>query len=191
MIKLSVTSYLVLGMIRLRGPSTSYELKRAVGKSLGYFWPFPHAQLYREPARLSAVGLLEEHQEIGGRNRRTYTITADGERALRAWLAEPVQKIQELRDLAQLKLFFSELMTTEELVNMAHEQIRLHCARLKEYERMEQRYRAIPDLSNRIAPLDMGLMLERASLAFWTAIAENPPSRARTKEDAVVEESYD
>ena len=28
---LTVTSYLVLGMIRLRGPSTSYELKRAVG----------------------------------------------------------------------------------------------------------------------------------------------------------------
>ncbi len=91
--KLGVIAYLVLGMIRLRGPSTSYDLKRAVGKSFGYYWPFPHSQLYREPARLAAMGLLEEKQENGGRNRRVYTITSAGEEILRAWLEEPVHKI--------------------------------------------------------------------------------------------------
>ena len=56
--RLSTTSYLVLGMIALRGPSTPYDLKRAVSRSVGYFWHFPHAQLYSEPDRLADAGLL-------------------------------------------------------------------------------------------------------------------------------------
>ena len=120
--ELTVTSYLVLGMIRLRGPSTSYELKGAVGRSIGYFWPFPHAQLYREPASLVENGLLEEQQESGGRRRRFYSITPAGEEALRKWLREPVHKMLEMRDLALLKLFLSELMTKGELEAMARNQ---------------------------------------------------------------------
>jgi PadR family transcriptional regulator AphA len=182
MIKLGVTSYLVLGMIRLRGPSTSYELKRAVGKSIGYFWSFPHSQLYREPARLAAMGLLEEEQENGGRNRRIYTITSAGEEALCSWLEEPVNKIHEVRDLAQLKVFFSELMTTEKLVALAREQIALHRARLSIYEKMDERYRSMPELNHRSAPLTMGLLLEQASIAYWTTIAESPPAHLQAKE---------
>jgi len=50
----------------LRGPSTPYDLKRFVQLSVGNFWPFPHTQLYAEPARLAEAGLLEET----GRRRR-------------------------------------------------------------------------------------------------------------------------
>ena len=172
---LTVTSYLVLGMIRLRGPSTSYELKRAVGRSVGYFWPFPHAQLYREPVHLVEVGLLEEQQESVGRRRRVYTITAAGEEALREWLREPVHKMFELRDLAQLKLFFSEVMTTEELVALARNQEALHRARLAEFEQITARYRDRSELDRRMAPLSLGLMFERDAINFWSTIAEHPP----------------
>ncbi|MER8162802.1 PadR family transcriptional regulator [Streptomyces sp. NPDC094472] len=55
---------------------TSYDLKRAISRSVGYFWNFPHAQLYSEPKRLQETGLLELHQEGTGRRRKTYTITA-------------------------------------------------------------------------------------------------------------------
>jgi PadR family transcriptional regulator AphA len=173
---LTVTSYLVLGMIRLRGPSTSYELKRAVGRSVGYFWPFPHAQLYREPARLVDAGLLEEQQESEGRRRRVYRITPAGEEALHAWLREPVHKMLELRDLAQLKLFFSEMMTTEELVALARNQEALHRARLAEYEQIADRYRDWPGLDRRMSPLLIGLALERENVRFWSRIAQDPPN---------------
>lgn len=178
MSELTVTSYLVLGMIRLRGPSTSYELKRAVGRSIGYFWPFPHAQLYREPIHLVEAGLLEEQQESGGRRRRVYTITPAGEEALRKWLREPVHKMLELRDLAQLKLFFSEVMTTEELVALARNQETLHRARLAEYEQIEAHYHDQTELDRRMAPLTLGLMLERDAIRFWSTIAEQPPKRS-------------
>jgi DNA-binding PadR family transcriptional regulator len=172
---LTVTSYLVLGMIRLRGPSTSYELKRAVGRSVGYFWPFPHAQLYREPVRLLEAGLLEEQQESEGRRRRVYTITPAGEEALREWLREPVHKMLELRDLAQLKLFFSEVMSTEELVTLARNQEALHRTRLAEYEQIAAHYRDRPGFDRRMAPMTMGLMLEQDEIRFWSTIAEHPP----------------
>ena len=175
MSELTVTSYLVLGMIRLRGPSTSYELKRAVGRSVGYFWPFPHAQLYREPVSLVENGLLEEQQEDGGRRRRFYTITPAGEEALRKWLREPVHKMLELRDLALLKLFFSELMTTAELEALARNQEALHHARLQEYEQIAARYHDRSGLERRMATLGLGLMIERDAIEFWSALAENPP----------------
>lgn len=180
---LTVTSYLVLGMIRLRGPSTSYELKRAVGRSIGYFWPFPHAQLYREPASLVEHGLLEEQQENEGRRRRFYTVTPAGEEALRKWLKEPVHKVLELRDLAQMKLFFSELMTTGELVDLARNQEALHRARLQEYEQIAARYRGRPVLERRMAPLAMGLMIERDNIEFWSNIALNPPGVSSGDDD--------
>ena len=56
--KLTPTSYLVLGLIALLGRATSYDLKAMVGRSIGYFWTFPHSQLYAEPDRLVGMGLL-------------------------------------------------------------------------------------------------------------------------------------
>src|SRR5262249_43107295 len=123
-IRLSPTSYLTLGLISYRGPSTPYQLKRAVSRSVGYFWPFPHTQLYEEPDRLARAGLLVEQREEVGRRRRIYAITQVGREALAAWLREPTTDVMQLRDLAVLKLFFSEFMSSDDLVAMAHEQIR-------------------------------------------------------------------
>jgi DNA-binding MarR family transcriptional regulator len=88
-LNLTPTSYLVLGLLGAMGPSTSYDLKRAVNRSIGEFWSFPHSQLYAEPVRLAAAGLLVEEREEKGRRRRLWSITAAGRDALDAWLAEP------------------------------------------------------------------------------------------------------
>jgi len=65
-VRLSPVSYVVLGIIGLRGPSTPYQLKQAIERSVRYFWPFPHSQLYGEPERLSREGLLDQEVEGGG-----------------------------------------------------------------------------------------------------------------------------
>ena len=107
--RLSTTSYVALGMIGLRGPSTPYDLKRGIGRSVGYFWPFPHAQLYAEPERLERMGLLAVQPEDSGRRRKTYSLTESGRNALREWLAAPTNEHFQMRDIAELKLFFNEL----------------------------------------------------------------------------------
>lgn len=171
-VRLSTTSYVVLGMIALRGPSTPYDLKRAIGRSVGYFWTFPHAQLYSEPKRLHEAGLLDLHEERHGRRRKLYTITDTGRAALREWLAEPVHAHFELRDVAEIKLFFNELAEPGDVARLAEGQIEQHERRLAEYERMQEKYGDIAEVSSRMVTLELGLGMERAALTFWRDVAD-------------------
>ncbi|GAB6986782.1 PadR family transcriptional regulator [Nocardioides pyridinolyticus] len=175
--RLTTTSYVVLGMVAVRGPSTSYDLKRAVNHSVGYFWPFPHAQLYSEPKRLVELGLLELDVEPTGRRRQTYTITPEGRRAVTAWLAEPTTEQLQVRDVAELKLFFGELARPEDVLNLAREQIRQHEERIDVYESMQTRFSDREDVAARMVPLQLGLELEYTALRFWRELLEERSSR--------------
>ncbi|MFI5606925.1 PadR family transcriptional regulator [Amycolatopsis sp. NPDC051903] len=170
--RLSTTSYVVLGTIGLRGPSTPYDLKRAVGHSVGYFWSFPHAQLYSEPERLERMGLLSVETEQTGRRRKVYSITDEGREAVRSWLAAPTHEHFEMRDIAEMKLFFHELGEPGNIANLAREQIKQNEERIAVYEDMQRRFGAEPKYARRMIPLRLGLEMEQAALRFWRQIAE-------------------
>lgn len=86
---LSTTSYAVLGLLALRS-WTGYELTQQARRSLAHCWPKEESVLYEEPRRLVARGLAGAHRERDrGRTRNRYTITDEGRRALREWLATP------------------------------------------------------------------------------------------------------
>lgn len=165
--RLSATSYVVLGLIALRGPSTPYELKRAVEHSVGFFWPFPHAQLYDEPARLTAAELLSVRNEETGRRRKTYTLTAAGKSELHAWLNMPAGETFQVRNIAELKLFFGELIDPDGLQALALEQITMHQSRLAELDHIADRFEGRTDLAARLVPLALGRRIEQAALDFW------------------------
>jgi PadR family transcriptional regulator AphA len=172
--RLSPTSYVVLGMIGLRGPSTSYDLKRAINRSIGYFWTFPHAGLYSEPQRLESMGLLSADSEEDGRRRRTYSLTEEGLRELRAWLAAPTNEHFQLRDVAELKLFFNELGEPDNVLRLAREQITQHEERIRVYEDMQRRYGEVEEVAPRMVTLRLGLEMEHAALRFWSSLEEHP-----------------
>jgi DNA-binding PadR family transcriptional regulator len=174
-LNLTPTSYLVLGLVAAHGPCTSYDLKSLVAISIGRFWPFPHSQLYAEPARLADAGFLTEEQEDAGRRRRTYAITPQGREALDDWLAEPTEERAELRDLGLLKLFFGSLTTTEALVALAEAKRDTHTAASEEYEQLHQRLQGVASPSE-LATLQLGIRWERTAAAFWADLASDPPS---------------
>jgi DNA-binding PadR family transcriptional regulator len=154
-------------MVAMRGPSTSYDLKRAVNHSVGYFWPFPHAQLYSEPKRLVTEGLLTMSSEDEGRRRQTFSITEEGMAELRAWLGEPTEEQLQVRDVAELKLFFGEFAQPEDILRLAQEQIAQHEQRIAVYEEMQSRFGERDDMADRMVPLQLGLEMEYAALGFW------------------------
>ena len=170
--RLSPTSYVVLGTIALRGPSTSYDLKRAVGRSIGYFWHFPHAQLYSEPQRLVELGLLDAETEAQGRRRRTFRLTDAGRDELRAWLAEPTPEHFQMRDIAELKLFFNEVGDPGDVARLAREQVAAHRERIAVYEDMQARYADLDAVAKRMITLRLGLEMEHAALRFWSALLD-------------------
>ena len=168
--KLTPVSYVVLGLLAQNGPSTPYELKAAVARSIGNFWSFPHTQLYTEPQRLVEAGLAREKQEAAGRRRRTFTITAAGRRALHTWLGEPASFSRELRDLGLLKLFFGGLVEPEAVQSLAAEQEKAHLQKLQDFEDLERESRGDGN-PHRRSVLRMGLLYERAAAKFWAEVA--------------------
>jgi len=164
-IRLTPTSYIVLGLLEMAGESTPYALKQLVAGSVGYFWSLQHAQLYTEPERLAAAGYVTEKREEGGRRRKLYSITAKGRRALEAWRTETTAELAELREPALLKLFFGA-----DPGALAAVQIPANEQRLAEYERIRD------DMPDEVPPgprqaLEMGIRFERAALAFWRELA--------------------
>ena len=105
-IRLTSTSFIVLGMIDWLGPSSPYTLKKVLEGSIADFHPVPHTTFYEEPARLAVAGYLDESQEAGGRRRKLYSLTREGRRALADWLADPSAEPTEIRSPAMLKVFF-------------------------------------------------------------------------------------
>jgi DNA-binding PadR family transcriptional regulator len=160
----------VLGLVGRIGECTSYDMKRFVSSSIGYFWTFPHSQLYAEPARLVEFGLLTEEQEPRGRKRRLYRLTGEGRAALREWLGEPTDEPTEIRDLALLKLFFGGQAQREQVRELARHAAESHRRRLAEYEAIA-RIEGIE--AHERSTLDMGLRFEQTSIEYWEGIAES------------------
>jgi PadR family transcriptional regulator, regulatory protein AphA len=173
--RLSHTSYLVLGLVAGLGAATPYELKQMVNTSLGYFWPFPHSQLYSEPDRLVGLGLLEVDQEDDGRRRKRYSITESGRAALTAWLHDPEAGRAEVREPGLLKLFFGALADDQDMTRLAGARVRLYATELVRYEAIEKAIADDADLRYPYATLRLGIAWAKACLAFWEEIAEHPP----------------
>jgi DNA-binding PadR family transcriptional regulator len=168
--QLTPVSYVVLGMVA-EGATTSYDMKQKASRSVGYFWNFPHSQLYAEPSHLVELGLLDEEREAEGRRRRVYTLTAAGRKALDDWRREPTSEQPQIRDAGLLKLFFGDGMSPDEITALAHAQEEAHLARLAVYEAKA----ATVTNPNHAAVVRAGLLHERTFAEFWREISATPP----------------
>jgi DNA-binding PadR family transcriptional regulator len=170
---LTPTSYLVLGLVGHLGSATSYDLKRAVAGTIGGFWSVPHSQLYAEPARLAALGLLAGDKEREGRKRRTYTLAPAGRHALEDWLRTPSDEGTELRDPSLLKLFFGAQAGPGAVAGVARHAAALHRQRLAAYDALAADPPTHTDL-HQLSLLALASRYEAEAVAFWEAVARDP-----------------
>jgi DNA-binding PadR family transcriptional regulator len=113
--RLTTTSYAILGHLALR-PRTMYELATQMRRNLHFFWPRAESGIYAQGKRLERMRLARaERSYLGRRGRTTYSITARGRSALRAWLAtRPAETVVESE--AVLRTFLSSHGTIEDLL---------------------------------------------------------------------------
>jgi DNA-binding PadR family transcriptional regulator len=167
-VKLTPTSVIVLGLLEfLGGSGTPYDLKQAVGTTVGHFWRFQHAQLYTETERLANAGLLSEEREAGGRRRKHYTLTANGRQALDAWRNEPITEAPELRHLGVLKLFMGADPKT-----VGTEQAAAHERKLQEFYEIRKLDQGIEPRGPWVA-LECGIEYEKQMIRFWRRMADS------------------
>lgn len=164
-LRLTPTSFIVLGLLEAAGEATPYELKQLVAGSVGNFWSVPHSQLYAEPVRLASGGYVDERREQAGRRRRLYSLTEIGSTALDTWRREPPRELPELRDPGLLQLFFGADQRTLAAVRRD-----AHRAKLAEYLAR----RALDTGEGPRGPwrtLDAGIAHEQEWVRFWDELA--------------------
>ena len=111
--RLTTTTYSVLSLLAVR-PHSTYELAKAMDRSIGRVWPRAQSKLFEEPKKLALHGYARAREDAVGRRPRTvYTITPAGRRALARWLAEPGDG-PALEFEGLVKLVFAEHGTRED-----------------------------------------------------------------------------
>jgi len=112
---LTPSTYAVLGLLARR-PSSGYELGTRAAASIDNFWPLTRTHIYGELAKLEALGYVagvEVSQELLP-DKRVYSVTPQGARALDAWLANPDPGVPRPRQPMLVKLFFGERLAPEQ-----------------------------------------------------------------------------
>lgn len=164
-IKLTPTSYVVLGLVRWAPGSTAYELERTIRATVTHMWAIQRSQIYREPTRLVDAGLLTAETDTETRQKTRFSITQAGEDALDSWLDQTADEMPQLRDLAILKVFFGAEPET-----IARVRLLAHQARLKEYEFLREAG-GLAHQGPRNA-LAAAIAHERTSIRYWSELAK-------------------
>ena len=122
--------------------STGLELARRFDRSIGYFWPATHQQIYRELDRMRAGDLVREVPVEGrpGRGQpRRFTITADGRRLLRGWISE-IEDPDVVRSALSVRLRAAAALDDPDAARPALEHERAYrAALLDKYRAIEKR----------------------------------------------------
>lgn len=166
--KLTATSYIVLGLVDRLGEASPYDLKQAVARSVGNFWSVPHSQVYREAARLERAGYLSCRLDRtpGGRERKLYRLLPRGGEELGRWRDQPPEELPELRDPGLLKLHLGA-----DLRPLARARRAAHQRKLDEYE-ARRRLDTGDGPRGAWLTLDAGIAHEREWVRFWSDIAD-------------------
>ena len=113
--RLSTAGFAILGLLALR-PFSAYELIQQIHRGPRYMQPASERNLYAEPKRLAAAGLVRMRREqVGRRSRTVYEITPAGREALRRQLATPPAPPQ-LEFEALQRLVFADQGSKQDLL---------------------------------------------------------------------------
>ncbi len=175
----STLRYAILTLLSRRA-RTGYELASSLRRPVAYFWEARHSQIHPELQRLLAEGLVdfEGAPGPGPRDKKIYSVTDEGRRALGEWLVEPARP-QPARDELVLKAHGIWAADPERARRLFEQEAAAHEARLAEYETqsaaVQSRHGGAPpqdhpDFGN-YAALWCGLSYERHRIAWcrWMA----------------------
>lgn len=111
----ATTANAILGLLALRKEWSAWELTKQLRRNMRFFWPRAESQIYEEVKGLVARGWARDRKTfVGRRGRTSYTITAEGKRALASWLATP-PKPTALECEPLLRVFLADFATQEQL----------------------------------------------------------------------------
>jgi DNA-binding PadR family transcriptional regulator len=136
--ELPVTAYALLGLLTFGDPAvTGYELKQRADITMRFYWTSPAmSQIYTELGRLAEHGLVVT---VGSGRGTRYKISAEGRRALRAWMHEQPAGFPVWKHPVALRLINGHVSTPAQLTDMLRDyldEVRLARADLRQVRTM-------------------------------------------------------
>lgn len=123
------------------------ELAARFDRSIGYFWPASHQQIYRELARMEALGWVASMPaETGPGRKREYRVLPAGRDELRNWVAG-ARAPKAIRDELLVKLRAAAVLNDADLLGTLQLRLHIHSGKLATYREIEARVFSDPNLS--------------------------------------------
>ncbi|TXS04171.1 PadR family transcriptional regulator [Streptomyces sp. col6] len=131
--------YAVLAAL-LEGEASGYDLAKVFDVSVANFWSATPQQLYRELDRLAEGGLIEARvvEQLRRPNKRLFTLTPEGRRALGAFTAE-APRPTAIRDELLVMIQAVDIGDPEAVRASVEERMEWARAKLARYERLRLR----------------------------------------------------
>jgi DNA-binding PadR family transcriptional regulator len=125
----------------LKGEASGYDLAKAFDATVANFWMSTPQQLYRELDRMEAEGLLAARvvEQERRPNKRLFSLTEAGRKAVHAYTAEPLGKPAVVRDELLVKVQCVDVGDMEAVRTAIAERMEWATAKLAHYERLRQR----------------------------------------------------
>ena len=116
-IKLSSTSYTVLGLLSYGEELSGYEIRKWAENLRFFYWSPAQSQIYLELRKLSKLGYvssLEVRQE-GKPDKRMYSITQEGKLEFERWINHEPLEPTVIKHSLVLRLFFGHMADEKRL----------------------------------------------------------------------------
>ncbi len=112
--------YGILGFLHY-APMSGYELAKAFGASLNFFWHAQNSQIYLELKKLEKMGYITGNTVVqeSRPSKRVFTVTETGKNAFLEWLLqENREETTQFKSAFLMKVFFGGNLTLEQSTAM-------------------------------------------------------------------------
>ncbi|WP_405822955.1 PadR family transcriptional regulator [Streptomyces sp. NBC_01390] len=125
----------------LKGEASGYDLAKAFDATVANFWMSTPQQLYRELDRMETEGLVTARvvEQERRPNKRLFSLTEAGRKAVHAYTAEPLGKPAVVRDELLVKVQCLDVGDMEAVRTAVAERMEWATTKLAHYERLRQR----------------------------------------------------
>lgn len=154
----------------LERPCSGLELARRFDRSIGFFWPASHQQIYKELGKLESAGWVASTAAEGSRGRkRVYQVLPAGRGELKRWVGE-TDDPAPLRDALMVRLRAEAVLGPGAgVVNDLRHRLERHRRQLELYREIEKRDFADRELTR---AEELQYLVLQSGLANEAALAE-------------------
>ncbi len=123
----------------LERPCSGLDLARRFDRSIGFFWPASHQQIYKELGRLEQAGWVASTAAEGARGRKKiYQVLPTGRDELRRWTGT-AEDPPPLRDALLVRLRAEAVLGPAGVAGDLRHRLERHRRQLALYREIEQR----------------------------------------------------